>query len=246
MEKGLVDLNELRKQIPNTKYSGKSSYCFRMGNKIIKVYVGKVNRDKIVDFSKYSADTIVFPDEYKYENGQKAGEVSIFIPDEKVDIAINEKTKIKLLMYHYDQVMSDFMTYPNICMYDLRYVNVLYSEKRGFHIIDTTDWEIKDDSLKSNIFYFNICVVDTILNVVDVPTERYYTYLFLEKIFYNNCLKYGIVGKKFIEVLEGNLNGQYRFHDLMSMYQQLYKMDHNEELETIGDMKEFTKILKKG
>ena len=67
MNKGLVDLKSLRKDILKADFRGKSAFCFVDGDKLIKIYARKTDRgyiyldtDKINDFSKYSADTIVF------------------------------------------------------------------------------------------------------------------------------------------------------------------------------------------
>ena len=75
MNEGLVDLALLRENIKKADYEGKSSFSFKIGSKIIKVYARKEDHgffnppdtSSIVDFSKYYADTIVFPEEYIYE-----------------------------------------------------------------------------------------------------------------------------------------------------------------------------------
>ena len=253
MEKGLVDLAELRSNMSSANYEGKSSYGFKMGNKFIKVYIRKSDKgfftppdvDNIVDFSKFEAKTIVFPDEYIYEDGKKAGEISKFVNgkrlDENVDFIIIDR-----MIKSYEDVIADLYLYDFIDMIDLCYVNIIYSNRSGFHIIDTTDWKFRDNSLKLNIRRLNSCLIDAIVEDLLIPITYSKYYSKIDEIFYNNMAKYGNGGKRLQKEMNLLMNNEYRFLDFLYAYQEVYRIHYGEDANTLKDVKEFTKVLKKG
>ena len=144
MNKGQVDLDILKVNKAMAKFRGKSAYCFLLEDKIIKIYADTndihyihLNRNMIEDFSKYKSKTIVFPLEYLYENNQKVGEISKFIKNNSLlNNAFNAQTKINPIIRNYLVAVDEIKKYPNIDMIDIDPVNILYSGKQGFHIID--------------------------------------------------------------------------------------------------------------
>ena len=101
MNRGLVNLKELRENFDKADFKqGKSSYCFINGDEIIKIYAKKFGENYIpkdvCDLSKFSADTIVFPKEYIYENGKIVGEISKYIKSKSINESFNKITNLIL------------------------------------------------------------------------------------------------------------------------------------------------------
>ena len=146
----------------------------------------------------------------------------------------------------YELVVNDIYTFSNLEMIDLSSVNILYSMNNGFHIIDTTEWKLNKDREKINIHSFSSQIVNTLFSKIDLPITYKSTYAFVDKNVEINACKYGRVGKAFCNVLEMNMNNYYRLLELIYVYKRIYEMHYGKELNTIADMKEITKILKKG
>ena len=156
MNRGLVNLSELRNNFDKADFKqGKSSYVFIKGDKVIKIYAKKYGDDyvprEVCDFSKCSADTIVFPIEYIYENGKIVGEISKYIKSKPISESFNDHVNINKLIIGYEKVIDDMYLYNNINMFDLECVNILFSNQLGFHIIDTTEWFFSDNELKRKV-----------------------------------------------------------------------------------------------
>ena len=255
MNKGLVDLAELRNNKDNADFYGKSSYCFRIGDKFVKIYAREgdgldycpLNLKQLTDFSGLPSDTIVFPEEYILEKGLKVGEISRFISDKRLDIAVGEdKIAVNSMISNYDRTIGDMYLYDDVNMVDLCNVNILYSDLNGFHIIDTTDWYFHDNCLPKNIYYFNSSIVITLLNYFNVPYIGNCTSMMKCKNFLNELSKYGDAGKKLITSIEQINNNKYNFLKFMFAYQDVYKMHYGMDANTLNDVKELTKVLKKG
>ena len=256
MNNGLVDLKELRKQIGKTKYEGKNSVGFKIGDKFVKVYIRDQDRvhhffatldpDKVVDFSNYSADTIVFPDEYIYENNHKAGEISKFINSKRLDEVNMDYANIKSMIDGYEKVLQDLYLYHDINMFDLCFVNVLYSNKKGFHIIDTTEWTIKKESLYKNIYRFNESIMDVLLDYLQIPYILNHNKYCINKDFLVNFNEYGKKGIELTKAFELIDKDKYNFLKFMFAYMDVYRIHYAEEAKTLKDVKELTKVIKKG
>ena len=249
----MVDLEELRKKKAMANFRGKSAYCFIRDNKLIKVYANKqdvgfmsLDRDSICDLSKYEADTIVFPDYYLYEDGKKAGEVMDYINDLSIDVAFDDRIELIPLVENYELVIRDILTFSNLKMCDLCDVNILYSQENGFHLIDTTEWELSDEKARWNIKRFNTYVIKTLLEYIDVPINYCRDYCFIDKKFQKKLFKFGKPGERLYQTLDHNLNEKYSIYDLIYAYMTLYHKYYGEELKTLEETKELTKVLKKG
>ena len=256
MNRGLVNLNELRKQVNQADFEGKSAFCFIKRDKIIKIYARKedkgffipLNPSKICDFSKYSADTIVFPDEYIYENGKKAGEILNYINSKTLyDGAFTDQDKIDLIIKSYEKVTHDLELFDNISMIDLNFVNILYSNINGFHIIDTTDWLYADNSFQTNLYNFNESLVRSIIKYNELTVDLIVGFLNeIDDVFYHNLARYGNAGKDLQKNFDLIKINKYNFLNLIFSYCELYRQYYGINMKTLKDMKEITKVLKKG
>ena len=254
MDRGLVNLKELRNNIAISDFQGKSGYCFIKGNKIIKVYARSgdkgffipLDNSKVVDFSKYSADTIVFPDEYIYEDGKIVGEISKYIKSKTIDKSFNNHAKIKAIVDGYEKVIDDFYLYNNIDMVDLCFINILFSNSKGFHIIDTTEWCIRDNSLNKNIYSFNSSLITILVEYLKIPVKYSKYYNKIDNDFFKNIEKYGKAGKKLQDSLILLMNNKYHFLNIVFAYMDMYRIYCGNDIENLKEMKEFTKVLKKG
>ena len=251
MNRGLVNLEKLRDNFDKADFKyGKSSYCFIIGDKIVKIYAKKDGEDfipkNIYDFSKFIADTIVFPNEYIYENGIIVGEISDYINSMPIVKSFNDEAKIDKIIDGFELVIQDLATYKDIDMQDLCSANILYSNENGFHIIDTTEWIMKLNSLKKNIFRFNSSLVSEIIDYAEIPIKYSKYYNRIDDTFLNNMAKYGDVGKRLKDNMDKLMYGEYYFLELIFAYMDLYQKHFGREMKTLKDMDEMTKVLKKG
>ena len=254
MNRGLVNLELLRKNRNKADFEGKSAYCFIYDDKLIKIYARKCDRDfeypidvnKVCDLSKFSADTIVFPIEYIYEDDKKVGEILPYINSKSIDVSFDGKASIQTIISGYEEVLSDLELYNNIDMIDLCCVNVLYSNKDGFHLIDTTEWQIKDNSMKMNVLRFNSSLIGVMVDNLTIPVIYNKYYSNIDKTFYKRMAKYGNAGIRLQKNMNLLMNGRYCFLDLMFAYMDVYRIHYGKDAKTLEDIKEMTKVLKKG
>lgn len=257
MDRGLVNLGELRKRFANGEYDfiGNRAYCFVIDDKIVKIYGTKednydfiyVDRSKVCDFSKFMSKIIVFPDEYIPENGIKAAELSTFITVSKPIIeSFRKLVYISRMMDSYPQAINELNKFDNINMPDLGSTNILYSNEKGFNIIDPTLWFRKNNSSKENIDRFNLALIDTIIDVCEIPIRHSKFYNNIDSNFYNNLNKFGRPGECLQNVLKGIINHEYDFLWMIYSIVDIYYKYYGTDLKTIQDIKEITKVLKKG
>ena len=251
MNRGLVNLSKLRDNFDKADFKqGKSSYCFIDGDRVIKIYAKKYGENfipkNVCNLSKFNADTIVFPEEYIYENGKIVGEISKYIKSKPIDESFNDKADVNEIIRSYELVKNDLYLYDNINMADLCPVNILYSNQNGFHIIDTTEWTLQDDSLKHNIYYFNMSLIDALIDYLEIPITYSKFYNKLSDVFLNNVEKYGQAGNELKECLFMLMSNRYNFLKFLIAYINIYKTHYGNEPKTLEDIDEFTKVLKKG
>ena len=252
MNRGLVNLEELRKNFDKADFTnGKCSYCFIQDNKIIKIYANKygvncIEPSRVCDFSKFKADTIIFPFKYIKENGVIVGEISNYIKNKDIIHSFNGKADLNKMIKGFELVIQDMYTYANIDMKDLCSVNILYSNELGFHIIDTTEWQIVDNALKLNIHRFNSSLIGEVVDYSDIPVVYSKYYNRIDNRFYENMAKFGKSGLKLQENMKLLMNNQFNFLNLLYAYMEIYRIYASREAETLEDIKELTKVLKKG
>lgn len=251
---GLVDLEYLRKKKRYADFCGTSAFCFIRGNKIIKIYDEKsymraipFDRNSVQDFSMYKDDTIIFPDEYIYENGIKAGEIMDYIKNESIIFSLDDDTLIRPFINNYENSYDDILIYDNILMCDLCSANILYSNELGFHIIDTSEWKYSDNNTSSwNIHRFNNYIIKRFLEYLEIVIEYQGNNAMLCNDLKNNLLKYGTVGKNLCNVLEHNINHKPNVLDFIYAYMDFYQNYYNFGLRSLKDMKDLTKVLRIG
>ena len=251
MDRGLVNLSELRNSFDKADFKqGKSSYCFIRGDKVIKIYAKK-NGDnfipsQICDLSKFKADTIVFPLEYIYEKEKIVGEISQYIKSNAISESFNENANINSIIEGYDLVVNDMYLYNNINMNDLCSVNILYSNKDGFHLIDTTEWNFDNDALRHNLYYFNMSLIDEIIDYIEMPIHCSKYYNKVSDIFLENIDKYGRQGNELKACIYMLMSNKYNFIKFLLSYINIYRIHYGSDAKTLEDIKELTKVLKKG
>lgn len=251
MNRGLVNLVKLRKNFDKADFKqGKSSYCFIDGNRIIKVYAQKYEDDffpsEVCNFSKYKSDTIVFPTEYIYENGHIVGEISTYIKSQNITHSFDKEANLDKMINGYDLVLQDIYTYTNIDMVDLCSVNILYSNELGFHIIDTTEWKIVDDAHLINLHRFNSSLISEIVEFAETPISYSKYYSKIDDDFYNNMVKFGKAGKELQDSMKLLMHNRFNFQKLIYAYMDMYRTYSGKDAKTLEDVKELTKVLKKG
>ena len=131
-------------------------------------------------------------------------------------------------------------------MIDICYVNILYSNKNGFHIIDTTDWQFQDNSYKINIYRFNWSLTDVTIEYANIPLLYGKCYHKVDENYYNNMAKYGNAGKRLQKNTNMIMVEKYRFLEWLYAYMEVYRIHYGEEMKTLKGVKEMTKVLKKG
>ena len=252
--KGLVDLTVLRSLKDKADFHGKSSYCFLQGDKIIKIYASD-NDDRyktldgksIPDLSKYHNKTIIFPDSYIYENGVKTGEIMDYISDKSIYYVVFDDVIINSFLKNYDIAIKDISKYPNILMNDLCSVNILYSDNKGFHIIDTSEWKLFDRNTSyRNTKRFNEQIISSLFEYVEMPVNYRGDYPIFDEKFKENTLRFGYLGKELFNIIECNAHETYDIKELLYAYKALYESYRDKEIKTLSDVKELTKKLKKG
>ena len=256
MNRGLVDLDELRRRFANgeTSLVGNTSYCFVDGDKIIKVYGRKhekgiyipVERDKVIDLSCYKSDVIVFPDEYFVENGLPAGEISDYINNKNILESFNEEALLSIMINRLDPVIREIMLYKFLKMNDLCGSNILFSNELGYHIIDTTPWELAIDASKNNLNNLNKYLIETVKDNLELPVKYSNFFNKIDPIFYKNTAKFGKPGLELQKNIVLLTKLKFDFINLITAFMEAYRVYNGTDANTLGDVKEFVKVLKKG
>ena len=85
-----------------------------------------------------------------------------------------------------------------------------------------------------------------IFEYIDIPIIYRYEYPIIDGVIRENAYKYGPDGQRYFKVLNDVINNKCSFQELLFAYMSLYEKIYNTELKTLNDVKEMTKILKKG
>ncbi len=246
----LVNLKELRRNFAKADFKyGKSSYCFINGDYIVKVYARKkygYYPENVCDFSKNEAKTIVFPRMYIRENGSIVAEVSKYINNDDIINSFNADAKLNVIVKGFDLVVEDFYTYQEIRMDDLCSANILFSNELGFHIIDTTDWKERVGSLNYNLARFNMALISVINDYLEIPVVYSVSYNKIDQDFYQNMAKFGNPGLRLQACMTLIMNNRFDFLRLLYALMDGYRVYSKQDAKTLGDVKEFVKVLRKG
>lgn len=163
--------------------------------------------------------------------------------------ACTGKESIDFIIDSYEKVVNDLDLYRDIDMIDLRYVNILYSDKNGFNIIDTTDWQFRDNSYKRNLYIFNSSLTKVIMfynlghNILNFDIT---SHNIIDSNLYHNLDKFGNVGVRLKRILDLANNDRYHFLEYLFAYMEIYERFYGTNMKTLKDMQEMTKVLKKG
>ena len=63
---------------------------------------------------------------------------------------------------------------------------------------------------------------------------------------YENIAKYGNAGKRLQNNIDLIINDKYRFLEFLFAFMEVYQIHYSEEMKSLKELKEMTKVLKKG
>ena len=249
MKKGMVELEkyqELAERCKNNDdYSlgGGQGFCFVNGTKIIKIYNEPKEIYEIDDFSDCFSYRIAFPVFYIYKNEKIYGEVMPYYRAKTLDVALTGRSRLDLFKDNYLDIIEEIKAFPDVAMFDIGYPrNILYSASKGFYLIDTTGWQKWDNQLSDNIRFFNSSIMYVLNKVIFDTTERSMVKRNLQEGYW--YLKSSSMGNELLALIESNVNGDYQLLELLDAYKMVVKSYYNYDVETLGDIKKYTKIMK--
>lgn len=164
-----------------------------------------------------------------------------------LETAFSDQSDIRKLIINFDNLKKEIEKFYYVLMVDLCYLNLLYDENKGLFIIDTTSWwknqNVKDGFfLSQNMHFLNkslfICFCHYLFgDNYDLIIED------IEKKYQD--IKGKFIGREFLSLLKENVEGkEYMFLELLLAYIELIKAYYGYEVETLGDIKKYTKIMK--
>lgn len=249
MQKGKVDLDKylyakdyLIEDTTN-EFLGTEAICFVEGKKVIKIYFDP-KEDKKIDLSKYKSDRIAFPKYYLERDNLRYGEVLPYFKGKTLERCLGAKSDIETFKFNYYEIIDEIIKYPNIWMNEINYFkNIIYLPINGFYLIDTTKWkEMKDNYISYNIKGINQAIINRLSKVIFDKSE--FVLIFRELDNYYHCLKNSNYGIDFMKTIKGNLKENYRVIEFLEAYKDIIKAYYGYEIETIGDIKKYTKMMK--
>ena len=246
MNKFLIDLKRYRKEIEIRKKNGdyalggKTGFCFIEGNYIVKIYNYPVKENNYLDFSSYTSNRISFPIRYIFSNGYVIGEIMPYYKVDTIDNTLNLRTNINFLYESYTKIIEEIKKFPNIAMYDLWQKNVLFSSRKGFYLIDVTDWKCtKNNHVDSNISYLDrtigFMLNELVFNDGNLLRDIDDSY----RILHGNN-----IGREILSIYRSYIKREYRVLEFLDAYEKFIKINYNYDIKTLSDMKKYTKIMK--
>lgn len=226
---------------------GSQGFCDVENGKIYKIYFNP----KILkyDFSKFESKRIAFPYEYLYDVQQEScdkviGEVMPYYNYKSIAWSIDDSIVVDKLKNHFSEMINEIKKYFQIRMIDLCTPNILYDKENGFILIDTTPWTISDNgktNVDINTRCFEYALQDTILSDV----LKLYLKVIYENEFTKNIKRYGNSGKELYDALCSSfMDDECRIIEIIEMYKYIFANGEYGPIETLGDMKKYTKMLK--
>ena len=251
---GLEDIKNYRKilaqMVKNDDYTlrGENGACFIKDDLVIKVYEYPIIKEKKCDLSEYTSNNIAFPKYYIKSRRKYYGEVMPYFPYKQFYWALDDNISISRLLMHYFEMVEEIKKFSNIHMDDLEFHgNILYDKEKGFYLIDTTKWQDEEWSCteKFNIKRFNCALLEALKAYL--YEEDYFDdndfYVSLMKMYHNILnTKYGYEFKK---IMEEYLLCQCDFSSFIIDYAKLIKNCYQQDVETVQDVKNHVKELKK-
>ena len=251
MFRGMVDLAKYQKEIGRREseydftLSGNQGHCFIEKDKVIKIYRKDITNQS--DLSSFKSERIAFPIYYIYENGKAIGEVMPYYKFLQIENVLNDGSYVRTLIRNYEIIKDEIEKFYFILMIDLCYLNILYDEEKGFYLIDTTSWLI-DKDIKygyielNNMYYLNRALFMSVCHKIFG-----YDFNKINEEINNEyrSIKDKQIGRDFLYLLKMNLKGEeYKFKEFMLAYQEIIRINYKYDIETISDMKKYTKIMK--
>lgn len=231
MKIDLLTINELKNERiikeKNRDYSlsGKTGYCFIRGNRIIKLYEFPKKYDVNYDMTKFKSERISFPLDYLYEEGRIIGEILPYYKALNIENIINLRSNIIQLASFFEEMCNEVKKFPNIAMYDIWLGNILYSNKKGMFLIDTTDWKISEKNC--NEYNLKLLEESMIKLLKDLVIQS------------ENFQKGSLLRYLFEYINNGN-----SLVDLLKEYREKVKNEYNCEIKSVSDVKKYMKIMK--
>ncbi len=226
------------------RLSGHSGSCAINGEVIYKIYNSPRVYSGIHDFSLCSSNSIAFPMEYygSVSNGNVLGEKMGYIPKKNLYYSLTSNCRIEAFIKNYARIIEEINNFKEIRMNDMVSANILYSEDKGFSLIDTYDWVYMFgcDCSKANIEEFSSNFVDIIVNeyIVDSCMLSHRTVHDFKLLG-----KYGVLLCRMLELINEE---SYHIIELIDIFQNLAKENLGYEAKTFADIETCTKkMLKK-
>ena len=238
----MVDINKYRKKMFNHDWtldemSGCTGKCFIEGDKIVKIYYNPRSKEDFVDLTSYQSPRISFPIEYVKKRKYYYGEVLPYFPYDNIINGIKYNTKIDKLLLDYQVITDEIRKYYFIKMNDVNWCNILYDHRRGFYLIDITNWKYDESG------NYEHCISN---NIGDFNDSLFYS--LWKKSTNLNCDDFYIkkyLGINFYDAYIASIRGNLDFSHVIKIYQELMREYYNLEVKTVYDLKKSVKILKK-
>ena len=246
MDKYLIDIKKYYKEISERKkifdYSlgGKTGFCFIEGKYIIKIYDKLKKKEDYVDLSMHKSFYISFPITYLFDKGYVIGEIMPYYNVDTIDNALNLRSNIDSFRESYYNIIKEINKFPNIIMYDLWAKNILYSSKKGFYLIDVTDWKYSSDNeINTNIINLDRAL-GFLINQLIFDDGK----LFIDINNYYKILRKDKIGKELLEIILSFIKKNYIILELIDAYKEFIRINYNYDIKTLSDMKKYTKMMK--
>ena len=231
----------------DNKLFGSQGFCILKDNFIKKVYYEPCTLK--YDFSIYKSDRISFPIHYLYdiknkESDEVVGELMEYFPKKSITWSLTKSVEIDNFIRQYYEIIMEVRKYFEINMHDLCIPNILYNEQSGFSIIDTTNWSIDSgDNSKINKERINRSLFNHVIDEILEITPMNITDLEI----YQNLKKYGNIGLELYKVLFLSImEDEHHLIEMLELYCEVFKNSDFGPIKTLGDIENYTKILKKG
>ena len=253
MQKGKVDLAKYQDAIrllsdnSSYKYCGYQGYCFIEGRRVIKIYNNPIDIGNITDLSKYYSNRIAFPKAYIENDGKVYGEIMPYCNGKTLSEAFSTKSSTELLKEHYEEMLKEIEFFSNLVMLDMDFSeNILYSQQKGFYLIDTTSWMEKNgdenkDNFSNQDLFTSVLLIYLYQVIFDTSST---THIYQEIKNRYQGLKTNNIGKEFLSVLKANLYCDFHLLELMIAWEEIIKNYYNYQVSSLGDVKKYTKIMK--
>ncbi len=224
--------------------TGAEGFCLVNKGQLRKIYFEPRDERCRTDLSQFKSSFIVFPQYYLYDKvkpDQVVGEVQKYVRKEELRISLNDEVLIEKLIKNYKALLEELKIYRQILMDDIFTGNVLYNDKDGFNLIDTTNWSVTgNDNYQDNKFNLDDSIIEVILSDILEITQ----FSFCNLSFVNGLKKLGDYGMQLSEVINANLSKDYHVIEFLQLCQLLgNKMDVYFE-NSLYDVKKCVKLLK--